>query len=390
MSLLGRPALLLVALLVGLAATPLAAAQGSQGVSYRFEGRGFGHGVGMSQYGARGAAAAGLDAPAILAHYYRGTTLSTAPPAVLRVRLIERRRRATVRAGVPFTARAAGGRSVLLPAKRSFRARAAGRIIRLATGNGAVRLRGTSITLIPRRGGALNLNGRRYRGALLLQAVGRSRLNVINRVDLERYLAGVLPKEVPAHWGDDTPEALRAQAIAARTYALAFRRPLAPGFDLRSSVHAQVYGGRDAEDRRTTAAVRATRGRVLTFEGQIIPALFFSTSGGRTENVENIFGGQPLPYLTSVPDPYDAGAPYHRRWPDPPRVSAARLGRLLGLGSPVASFTITGRGASPRVLAAEVVTADGVVHAVTGEAVRRALGLRDTWFRVIRTPRAPA
>jgi stage II sporulation protein D len=384
MSFLGPPAFF-VALLVGLVATPLAAAQGSPEVSYRFEGRGYGHGVGMSQYGARGAAAAGLNARAILAHYYRGTTLATVPRAVLRVRLIERRRRASVGAGVAFTARPAGGQSVLLPAKSSLRATAAGRIIRLTARNGAVRLRGTSITLIPRRGGALRLNGRRYRGALVLQSVPGSRLNVINRVDLERYLLGVVPKEVPAHWGDDTPEALRAQAIAARTYALALRRPLAPGFDLRSTVRAQVYGGRDAEDRRTTAAVRATRGQVLTFEGKIIPALFFSTSGGRTENVENIFGGHPLPYLTSVPDPYDAGAPYHRRWPDPPTVSAARLGRLLGLGGPVASFTITRRGVSPRVLAADVVTTDGVVHAMTGEDVRRALGLRDTWFRVIRT-----
>ena len=356
-------------------------------VAFRFEGRGYGHGVGMSQFGARGAALAGLDAQGILAHYYRGTSIATVRSSALRVRIAESRAAVAVRGNTAVRAIAAGGGArVVLSRNARLRVVVRAGAVHLLGPTGRVRMRAaTSILLAPARpDGRLSLNGRPFRGALRIVPVGPRRLDVVNVVNLEGYLAGVLPREMPASWGDDAPAALEAQAIAARSYALASRRP-GLHYDLHSDVRSQVYGGVAGEDPRTTAAARATRGRVLTYGGRVITAFFFSTSGGRTENVENVFGGEPQPYLVSVRDPYDRMSPYHRRWPDPPTVSGSRLGRLLALGSPARTFTIIRRGASPRVISARVGTADGRVHTVSGAAVRKALGLRDTWFRVVRT-----
>ena len=369
-----------------------AAASAATGNTFRFEGRGYGHGVGMSQFGARGAALAGLDAKRILAHYYRHTSLSKVPQTSLRVRIAESRARVTLGGEVAVRAIATGeSAQTTLSRNASFRAVVRNGVVEIVGHTGRVRLRASRTALLwpARPRGMLTMNGRRFRGALQIVPVGQRRFDVVNVVNLEHYLAGVLPREVPADWGDDTPAALEAQAIAARSYALASRQP-GSHFDLHADVRSQVYGGADGEDPRTTAAVRATRGAVVTHGGKVITAFFFSTSGGRTENVENVFGGDPQPYLVSVRDPYDRTSPYHRRWPDPPTVSGARLGALLGLGSPVRSFRVAQRGASPRVISAQVQTADGQVHTVSGATVRRALKLRDTWFRVVRTAMPPA
>jgi stage II sporulation protein D len=140
--------------------------------------------------------------------------------------------------------------------------------------------------------------------------------DLVNVVGLDDYLLGVVPREMPASWGDDSLAALVAQAVAARSYALATLKPTA-NYDLFDDDRSQVYGGVAAEDPRTTRAVQSTRGTVLTYDGAVITAFFFSTSGGRTEDVQNVFRSGPRPYLVSVPDPYDRISPYHD-WPDPP------------------------------------------------------------------------
>jgi stage II sporulation protein D len=125
---------------------------------------------------------------------------------------------------------------------------------------------------------------------------------------------------------------------------------------------------------------------VLTYDGEVITAFFFSTSGGRTEDVQNVFRGSgPKPYLVSVPDPFDRISPYHR-WPDPPTFSGARLGRLLGLDGPVTDVAVVRRGTSPRVIEARVTTTSGRRSTFSGATLRSSLGLRDTWFTVTRTP----
>jgi stage II sporulation protein D len=139
-----------------------------------------------------------------------------------------------------------------------------------------------------------------YRGSLRVLVNPRGTLNVVNRVDLEEYLLGVVPAEMgPRRF--DAIEALKAQAVAARTYAMAHRGQFdAEGYDLCATPKCQVYGGVPVEDPLSQAAVDGTRGLVLAYQGQYADALFVSTCGGRTENVENVFSGGPVPYLVSV------------------------------------------------------------------------------------------
>ena len=116
------------------------------------------------------------------------------------------------------------------------------------------------------------------------------------------------PAESPASW---PAEALKAQAIAARTYAITTAK--SADFDQYADTRSQVYGGVGVETAATNAAVAATRGQVVTYNGQPVVTYFFSTSGGRTEDVENTsLGDEPQPWLKSVDDAYDDVSPRHR------------------------------------------------------------------------------
>jgi len=146
----------------------------------------------------------------------------------------------------------------------------------------------------------VTVDGVAYRGSVRILVNARGTLNVVNRVDIEDYLYGVVPAEMgPKRY--DAIEALKAQAIAARTYAFAHRAQFdSEGFDICATAKCQAYGGVAVEDPLSTAAVDGTRGLVLAFENKYADALFVSTCGGVTENVENVFSGGPLPYLVSV------------------------------------------------------------------------------------------
>ena len=146
----------------------------------------------------------------------------------------------------------------------------------------------------------ISVDGTPYRGSLRLLVNARGTLNLVNRVDLEEYLYGVVPAEMgPKRF--DAIEGLKAQAVAARTYAYAHRGQFeTEGYDLCPGPKCQAYGGASVEDPLSTAAVDGTRGLVLASAGQFADALFVSTCGGVTENVENVFSGGPVPYLVSV------------------------------------------------------------------------------------------
>ena len=146
----------------------------------------------------------------------------------------------------------------------------------------------------------VTVEGTAYRGSLRVLVNARGTLNLVNRVDLEDYLYGVVPSEMgPKRF--DAIEALKAQAVAARTYALSHRGQFeGEGYDLCATPKCQVYGGATVEDPLSQAAVDGTRGLVVAYQGQFADALFVSTCGGRTENVENVFSGGPVPYLVSV------------------------------------------------------------------------------------------
>ncbi|HEX7253482.1 MAG TPA: SpoIID/LytB domain-containing protein, partial [Thermoanaerobaculia bacterium] len=171
-----------------------------------------------------------------------------------------------------------------------------------ATGeDGIVRRLASPVDLFPADIDArVSYDGKTYRGSLRILVNARGTLNVVNRVDLEEYLYGVVPSEMGPKRYDEL-EALKAQAAAARTYALAHRGQFEnEGFDICATPKCQVYGGFSAEDPLSNAAVDATRGLVLAHDGRFADALFISTCGGRTENVENVFGETPASYLVSV------------------------------------------------------------------------------------------
>jgi stage II sporulation protein D len=219
-----------------------------------------------------------------------------------------------------------------------------------------------------------------YRDHLEIRVAAGPGLNAINAVDLEDYLLGVVPGESPASW---PAAALEAQAVAARSYALA-SNVNGRGFDQYADTRSQVYRGYLAETPSTNAAVGATAGEVVTYGGEVATTFFFSTSGGYTENVENVFtGGSPKPWLKGVKDPYDDSSPYHR-W-GPFSYSRATLAARLGswVKGRLKSFKVLERGVSPRVVKAKVKGTRGTT-VVTGAQIRTRLGLRDTWFYVRR------
>ena len=140
----------------------------------------------------------------------------------------------------------------------------------------------------------------RYRGKVEIFPNAQGRLTVVNTLELETYLRGVVPKEMGA-WEFPNLEALKAQAVAARTYAVANRgKRAADGFDMGDTVADQVYGGRDGEQSLTDRAVQETQGLFATYEGKPILALFMADCGGHTTNVADVFGGD-APYLRAVP-----------------------------------------------------------------------------------------
>ena len=197
---------------------------------------------------------------------------------------------------------------------------------------------------------------------------------MIDAVGLEQYLRGVVPAEMPSDW---PPEALKAQAVAARSYALA---NLAKGrpFDLYGDTRSQVYGGIAAESPAASAAVAATSGEVVLYRGTVADTLFFSTSGGRTASALESTGTA-VPYLVPVSDPYDVLSPYHD-W-GPVVVDAATVAKKLKLSGPIADVQAS-NGPSGRVRSMTFVSEDGSEVTVTGSQVRTALDLRSTWFSV--------
>ncbi len=370
-----RLCLTLSAALLALLAA-VASAHGASRVIVR--GAGFGHGVGMSQYGAYGFAKHGHDHAFILGHYYSGTQLGKLTgPAESRVLLRTGGR-------VTFSgATAVPGVRRLDPAQTYVATRALGGNVVLRSAGGRnigtyaapLRITGSSAGLVLRGTAANGVTDGSYRGDLELRpgSLGVSAINVLN---LEDYVRGVVAGEVPASW---PVEALRAQAVAARTYAIATSKN-GDGFDQYADTRSQMYVGISGEHASTNAAVDATAGEVVVYDGTPIMTYYFSTSGGRTENVENSFiGAEPVPWLTSVADPYDTVSPRHR-WTMRLTLeqASARLGGLVkGF---LRQIKVLERGSSPRVVRAQVVGTRGRTN-VTGPRLRAKLGLYDTWAR---------
>jgi stage II sporulation protein D len=333
-------------------------------------GHGWGHGIGMPQYGAYGLAQHGWTYTQILDHYYPGTRAAQTPIGSVRVLLDSGRASVGFGSTAPFTIEDGAAKSWTLPAGT----RSLGTDLKLKI-DGKVETLTSPVRIIP-GSGFVAAGGRQYRGSLTIIRAGGT-LSVVNNVGLEGYLFGVVPWEMPARWSQ---AALRVQAVAARSYALASRKPTG-SYDLFDDTRSQVYGGLAAEDPRTNAAISDTAGEIRTYGGAVAWTFFHSTSGGRTAAIQHVWtGAAPKPYLVSVADPYDSISPYHN-W-GPFRYSRAALdselgssvsGRLLDL-----KVTING---SRRV---DEVLAKGTTGSTSISASRFqvALGLRSTWFRI--------
>ena len=385
-----RPALAFlfaaIVALAGLGARPASVA--ADGVTplpdITFYGRGYGHGVGMSQYGARGRALAGQLAPEILAHYYAGTTIGWRSPATpVRVLVLSAFPATALR---PATIIGRGGAWTIDGIARVFPANA--RMIltpttlnattwtlRVRSSLGLPLYRATvSRGLVVRPAAPASLlqlaakltPSNVYRGFLRLRLT--TAVTVINYVALDTYLRGVVPAEMPAGW---PAEALKAQAIAARSYALRRLHPAIGTYDLYDDTRSQVYRGQRAETLATNAAVAATSGTVLLSGTSIVNALYHSADGGWTENNENVFVSSigtivagPVSYLRGSSDrgpdgsSYDAASPY-ATW-HTATYTADALAAILArdprtnVGSLV-SLDLSRRGVSGRLISVTVV-----------------------------------
>ncbi len=361
-----KPAALAAALA---AVAALAFAPGAS-ASWVIRGHGFGHGVGMSQWGAYGYAEHGRGYRWILGHYYANTHVGQASNERLRVLI------GTVQRSLPFSSATSACGEDLRPARTYRFVRSRGGVV-LKSADGK-RLAGCGRSATARGGGEVTILGDRdYRGDMTVRVSGDQML-VINDVRLEAYVRGVVPNEMPSSWPAD---ALRAQAVAARSFALTTK--VGQGFDLYDDTRSQVYGGMDTETRRTNAAVKATRGQVIRYSGGIATAYFSSSSGGRTENVEFGFpGAAPQPYLKSVRDRYDSISPDHS-WTV--RYTQRQMeSKLAGLfAGKLERIRVLKQGVSPRIVRAKVVGTRGSSR-VSGPALEYRLDLKSTWFRARR------
>jgi stage II sporulation protein D len=350
-----------VAALAGAAVGRAGEPQPVTATTFAITGHGWGHGVGMSQWGACGYAQDGATYEEILAHYYPTTQLSQAPAAKLRVLLAERKK-LTIASAEEFRVEDASGAAQTL---------AAGSYPLDAT----LELPdGTQLEppLVFRPGRAPLRLGRLYRGSIEISLTG-NKVSAVNVVGLDSYVRGVVSGEMPKDW---PLEALKAQAVAARSYALAARRR-GGSFDLYPDTRDQVYGGIAAETPATDEAVLETKGQVLVSAGKVATTYFFSSSGGRTAAIADVFPEKPAePYLVSVRDPYDTMSPWHD-W-GPVVLTGAQLAKKLGVRGVSDLQTAP---ASGRARAVTVSAASGA-QSVSAGSVRSALGLRSTWFQV--------
>ncbi len=357
------------AALTALASLAAFAPAANAGVSWVVHGRGFGHGVGMSAYGAYGYALHGKTYQFILGHYFTGTTIGTLPgPRVVRVLL-------DISAGdVGFSAATSACGEALDPA-RSYQAHRSGNAVVLRSSGGKP-LADCGRKLRAAGNGRVEIAGiGTYRGALetVPTESDSGSLNVVNALAVDQYVKGVIPNESPPSWPE---EELKAQAIASRSFALTAAVG-GNGFDLYADTRSQVYEGLGSEYARTNAMANATRGQVVEYGGKIAETLFSACSGGHTESIANVFGSS-IPYLVGVPDPYDYYCPLHT-WTlkfSGPEISSKLGGYLKGKLKQVA---ITKRGVSPRIVEAKLIGTGGVTT-VTGEQLEVALGGYDTWM----------
>jgi stage II sporulation protein D len=364
---------------------------------FKMFGAGFGHGLGLSQWGTYGLARQGWGPSKILKHFYSGTRVAreTNPPGNLRIGLVQGKDSIRleaqvgsmeIRLGDPQT----GSTVATIPAGETWHVRAAsneylivdqsgGTVDRVGGPNEPIYLvyeSAQSRVRIPEAGHAYN------RGSIefaLYSCAGGCAMRLVLTIDSQGYLYGL--GEVPSSW---PMSALKTQAIAARTYAFtkaaASQHRAVCDCALYASSYDQVYAGWDKEGGidgdRWVAAVNQTGDQVVLNGGQTIQAFYMSSSGGYTENNENVWGGTPIDYLRGVCDPGDYTSENPNAVWEQTFTPAEVTGHLgLRIGA-VTGFTNVERGVSGRIMSVTVKGANGQA-AISGEKLRLSLGLPD-------------
>ncbi len=354
---------LLCLIIVALAAP----ASASAGSVFFVDGHGWGHGIGMAQWGAYGYAKnEGRTYDWILAHYYKGTKIAQSDVTTVRVLLGEGRKTLTIGSGGPYTVRDFNDKMVALPEGS----------VTIGAGLTVKGKKLTSPLTFTRGARLLTLNGKLYRGKLVVYLRG-GRLTVVNRVGIDEYIRGVVPDEMPPSW---SPEALKAQAVAARSYAVATRKTSGI-FDLYPDTRSQVYGGVSSEEPSTNTAIAETARQILKYNGNVATTFFHSTSGGKTAAIQDVWNSAGLPYLVSVPDKYDSMSPHHS-W-GPFRYTAAAFKRELGGSAPKGRLVDAAvvRNPSSRVDNVSL-RGTGSNTSISGTGFQVAFALRSSWFSV--------
>lgn len=274
--------------------------------SYLISGRGYGHGIGLSQWGARGMALQGFNYQDILAHYYQGSTVqSNMPERPIRVAVALSQNTAKAAPGAAYRLIDLVSNEILAEGEASdeWNFSTDGTKIKAELNEQEKNTAFSSTQFLLESDTHLTLNGqKKYHEAFIIRTNNRQTLDVINQLDLENYLLGVISQEIPASFPE---EAIKAQAVASRSYARhRMKQNAAKSFDVYPSEISQVYAGINGETAAGTAAVNATKYQVAAYNEEIIEALFFSNSGGHTESNENVWNSAPVPYLRGVADEY--------------------------------------------------------------------------------------
>lgn len=360
--------------------------------SWVVDARGNGHGHGLSQYGARGAAIAGLSATQILAFYYPGTTLTTLGASNIRVWITDAGGATTVPAQAGLSLSGVGSLSTpgvsrwrLVPSGAGLalqRFTSAWATARAGLPSTATFASSTGVVRMYHGSGASSA----YRGTVSAVRSGSGEITV-NRLSLDAYVRGVIPNEMSSSW---QAAAVRSQAVAARSYAR-YEVVNAGGgaYDICDTTNCQVYRGMSSEQSGSDAAVAATSNQVLTYQGRPAFTQFAASNGGVM-----VAGGQP--YLVGKPDPYDnaaSGDPYLAMTRT---VSVAHVAGYYGLAR-VTEIDITGRaggGTWGGIVTTAVVrgtNSAGAARAVstTGNGLANAFGLSYPLFRPRRAAGLP-
>ena len=432
-SMLDRMAAVAVAAAVAsaLVLTVLAAAASAEPL-FVVTGRGNGHGIGLSQVGSMGYAKHGWTYRQILAHYYQKTTLGTlANNPVVRVALdLNNASR------VAWTVRAVDGKLRVVGDDGAYKDLPAGQFYSLVVGrvsgkvigakvffdkdgdgvqetgdtwvmDAAVKARVTQVSVpsggvsavqVHSHSGLMDWSDVRYRGTIRV-VPGDMRVWGFNDVLMEDYVPGVVPRESESGY---PIEALKAQAVAARSYAYKSFRTASTLFDVYPDTKSQAYNGygrvvgsttQHHEVASTNLATVQTARQVVKYGSAVVMTFFDASMGGRSENIENVWAGtDPQPYYVSVDSPYEPAGTYHNIWPAAQFSASTLRARLLAQGASVpavlSDVVVTRRGAGGRCLTVVLKGAAGDDKTITLADMakfRRAVGGHDNWIYITRS-----